>query len=148
MHACILHCISCCLFGIVYFTVTNLALWQYVGPTTKQQGLLTEILSCSRSTQSNDAFRGHVRQRRDLNGSSEKRTVGAHFSVKCLRHEHFHCNTRLYSQGRIKTKLDLMLQQWRRVDYAKGRTRLFPLSPLPLPLSFFFPFLFPSPLSP
>ena len=53
--------------------------------------------------------------------------------------------TRTCHQGRIKTKLGLMLQQWRHVDQAKGRARLsrppplpspFPSSPLRLFLSF------------
>ena len=38
-----------------------------------------------------------------------------------------------HRQGRIKTKSCLMLQQWHRVDYAKGRARL--CRPLPPPLS-------------
>ena len=56
------------------------------------------------------------------------------------------------NQGRTKTKLDLPLQQWRRVEYAKGRARLCrpPNPQFPLSYPFSFPSLAPfsSPLKP
>jgi len=57
---------------------------------------------------------------------------------------------RVREHGRIKTILGLMLQQWRRVDRAKGRARLRRPSPLHFPTSLLFimPFLpLSSPLS-
>jgi len=44
-------------------------------------------------------------------------------------HTHTHAHDRLlylyhYRHGRIKTKFGLMLQQWRRVDYGRGRTNV------------------------
>jgi len=60
---------------------------------------------------------------------------------------HQHCAS---PRPGFKTKSDLMLLQWRRVDKAKGRARP-PPAPLPLPLPFpppHFPSFLPLPLGP
>jgi len=106
--------------------------------------------------------------------SEQRRGLEAETAAKQMHHSH-HCqsvkrrayqcrrwtalplhasHTRVARRGRIKTKFGLMLQQWRRSDYAKGRARLcrppthqFPLA-LPLFHSLPFPFSFALPLSP
>ena len=91
--------------------------------------------------------------------SEQRRGLEAETAAKHHSHHSHHCqsvkrrayqcrrwtvrsaasHTRVARRGRIKTKFGLMLQQWSRIHYAKGRARLCrpPTHqfPLPLPLS-------------